>query len=86
MKMAKAGRKRRHIFGKHTKCRKKKIRLCTRVAENERRILESVDYNKSLSLYIGIPFCPTICLYCSFFLLSAECLGKGSGPLSGGPL
>lgn len=48
------------------KVSEEKIRLCTRVAENERRILESVDYNKSLSLYIGIPFCPTICLYCSF--------------------
>lgn len=48
------------------KASEEKIQLCTRVAENERRILESVDYNKSLSLYIGIPFCPTICLYCSF--------------------
>lgn len=48
------------------KASEEKIRLCTRVAENERRILESADYHKSLSLYIGIPFCPTICLYCSF--------------------
>ena len=43
-----------------------KIRLCTQVAANEKRILEGVDENRSFSLYVGIPFCPTICLYCSF--------------------
>ncbi|NCB99103.1 MAG: coproporphyrinogen dehydrogenase HemZ [Clostridia bacterium] len=48
------------------KTSEEKIQLCTQVAQNEKRILDSVDYKKSLSLYIGIPFCPTICLYCSF--------------------
>ena len=43
-----------------------KIRLCSQVAVNEKKILESVDFNNSYSLYVGIPFCPTICLYCSF--------------------
>ncbi len=43
-----------------------KIRLCTQVAANERRILEGIDAEHSFSLYVGIPFCPTICLYCSF--------------------
>ena len=43
-----------------------KIRLCSKVAVNEKRILEQVDFNNSYSLYVGIPFCPTICLYCSF--------------------
>jgi len=48
------------------KVSEEKIRLCTQVAVNEKKILESVDFNNSYSLYVGIPFCPTICLYCSF--------------------
>jgi len=36
------------------------------IAERERRLLTSVDYEKGYSLYVGIPFCPTTCLYCSF--------------------
>ena len=27
---------------------------------------DKLDYNKGYSLYAGIPFCPTTCLYCSF--------------------
>lgn len=48
------------------KVSEEKIRLCTRVASNEKRILEGIDGEHSFSLYVGIPFCPTICLYCSF--------------------
>ncbi|MEI3266741.1 MAG: hypothetical protein V8R85_06370 [Frisingicoccus sp.] len=48
------------------KVSEEKIRLCTQVAANEKRILEGMDKERSFSLYIGIPFCPTICLYCSF--------------------
>lgn len=44
----------------------KKAGLCIDIAKRERRILECIDYRKGYSLYIGIPFCPTICLYCSF--------------------
>lgn len=29
-------------------------------------ILNRIDYKNGYSLYIGIPFCPSICLYCSF--------------------
>jgi len=36
------------------------------VAKKELEILNSIDYIKGYSLYIGIPFCPTTCLYCSF--------------------
>lgn len=43
-----------------------KFRLCTQVAKNERAILKDMDYDHSYSLYVGIPFCPTICAYCSF--------------------
>ena len=48
------------------KVSEEKIRLCTQVAANEKRILEGIDGEHSFSLYVGIPFCPTICLYCSF--------------------
>ena len=43
-----------------------KIDLSVEIAERERRLLTSVDYEKGYSLYVGIPFCPTTCLYCSF--------------------
>lgn len=43
-----------------------KYRLCTHVAKREREILKYLDYHKGYSLYTGIPFCPTICAYCSF--------------------
>ena len=26
----------------------------------------NIDYKDGYSLYVGIPFCPSICLYCSF--------------------
>ena len=42
-----------------------KAELAAIVATAERSILEKADKN-GISLYIGIPFCPTRCLYCSF--------------------
>ena len=36
------------------------------VAKTEKKILEDIDYTNGYSIYIGIPFCPTTCLYCSF--------------------
>ena len=44
----------------------KRIKLCTDTAKNEFNILKKIDYKSGYSLYIGIPFCPTRCLYCSF--------------------
>ena len=43
-----------------------KISLALDVAKRELALLEPVNYEKGYSLYIGIPFCPTTCLYCSF--------------------
>ena len=43
-----------------------KANLCRRVAQKEKVLLESRPFEKEYSLYIGIPFCPTTCLYCSF--------------------
>lgn len=44
----------------------KKAQLALQVAQTEKSILEKMDYKNGYSLYIGIPFCPTTCLYCSF--------------------
>lgn len=43
-----------------------KIDLCVETAKRERSLLEKLDYEKGYSLYVGISFCPTTCLYCSF--------------------
>ncbi len=43
-----------------------KIELGIEIAEREREILRRLHYEDGYSLYIGIPFCPTTCLYCSF--------------------
>ncbi len=43
----------------------KKKELAISVAKKEIEILKSIKEN-SISIYIGIPFCPSKCLYCSF--------------------
>jgi oxygen-independent coproporphyrinogen-3 oxidase len=44
----------------------KKIDLSLEIAERERKLLSTLHDKEGYSLYIGIPFCPTTCLYCSF--------------------
>jgi oxygen-independent coproporphyrinogen-3 oxidase len=43
-----------------------KALLSAQIAERERQILSGIHYRGGYSLYVGIPFCPTTCLYCSF--------------------
>lgn len=43
-----------------------KIDLSIEIAAREKDILSAIDYEHGYSLYVGIPFCPTTCLYCSF--------------------
>ncbi|MCD7982117.1 MAG: coproporphyrinogen dehydrogenase HemZ [Clostridiales bacterium] len=43
-----------------------KIDLSIGIAKRERELLSRIDYEDGYSLYIGIPFCPSTCLYCSF--------------------
>ena len=43
-----------------------KTALAVTIANRERDILKNIDYENGYSLYVGIPFCPSICLYCSF--------------------
>lgn len=45
---------------------KEKIDLSIQIANRELRLLNRLDYENGYSLYIGIPFCPSTCLYCSF--------------------
>ncbi len=47
-------------------CSAEKIRLSTEIAKWERKLLSTLDYQDGYSLYVGIPFCPSTCLYCSF--------------------
>lgn len=48
------------------KASKEKAELGYQVVVKENSLLEKIDYKNSYSIYIGIPFCPTTCLYCSF--------------------
>lgn len=45
---------------------REKTALAITIANREKAILQDIDYENGYSLYIGIPFCPSICLYCSF--------------------
>ncbi len=47
-------------------CSPGKTALAIATANREKAILEEFDYRTGWSLYVGIPFCPSICLYCSF--------------------
>ena len=47
-------------------CSEEKAALAIDIAKREREILADIHYEEGYSLYIGIPFCPTTCLYCSF--------------------
>ena len=60
-------------------CHSDKVRLCMEVAKKEADLLGDVDCSRGYSLYIGIPFCPTTCLYCSFPSYPYEKFGKLSG-------
>lgn len=48
-----------------------KLELASIVNENEKKILGESRQN-SFSLYVGIPFCPSRCSYCSFVMASVE--------------
>jgi coproporphyrinogen dehydrogenase HemZ len=56
-------------------CSKEKIDLSLQVAERELKLLKAIDYRNGYSIYIGIPFCPSTCLYCSFTSYSYEKYG-----------
>lgn len=43
-----------------------KAALSIAIATREKALMDKLDLVNGYSLYVGIPFCPTICLYCSF--------------------
>lgn len=43
-----------------------KAKESVKISRNELNILDEIDYKNGYSLYVGIPFCPSTCLYCSF--------------------
>ncbi|WP_026490589.1 coproporphyrinogen dehydrogenase HemZ [Butyrivibrio sp. XPD2002] len=43
-----------------------KTDLAYDIALREKKILDDINYENGYSIYLGIPFCPTTCLYCSF--------------------
>ena len=57
-----------------------KASLCLEVAKKEKKILDAHPYEKEYSLYIGIPFCPTTCLYCSFASFPVSRFGDRMDP------
>lgn len=53
-------------------CSEEKIAISIKIAKRELQLLQEIDYQNGYSLYIGIPFCPSTCLYCSFTSYSIE--------------
>ncbi len=43
-----------------------KAALSIAIATREKALMDKLDPVNGYSLYVGIPFCPTTCLYCSF--------------------
>lgn len=65
----------RDIFKNVYEVSDEKTELALKVAENEKLLLSDIGKN-SVSIYIGIPFCPTRCLYCSFVSTDIRVSGK----------
>ena len=63
------------IFKNVYEVSEEKTDLALTVAKNERELLSKIGKN-SVSLYIGIPFCPTRCVYCSFVSTDIRISGK----------
>lgn len=67
LKLINQGKTREEIieyFKGHSLTREDKTNLCIDVAKVEEKFVNKE--NKSVSIYLGMPFCPTRCLYCSF--------------------
>lgn len=54
------------ILREEYRCSREKSALVLDVAKREYAITSGIDHENSFCLYIGIPFCPSICAYCSF--------------------
>lgn len=61
-------------FRRHNLASPEKAKLCIEVAKNEKQYV--TGDKKLISVYVGMPFCPTKCLYCSF---ASNPAGENSG-------
>ncbi|WPC41277.1 coproporphyrinogen III oxidase [Clostridium sp. JS66] len=53
-----------NYFSEHSLVKRNKAELCINISRSEKSL---VNKDKStISVYVGMPFCPTRCLYCSF--------------------
>lgn len=48
------------------RCAPEKAKLALEVARREYGLTAGMDHENGINIYIGIPFCPSICAYCSF--------------------
>ena len=65
------------ILTDHYHLRLDKAVLCAKVAFAERRLMED-QRGEDVSIYVGIPFCPTRCSYCSFISSDSRAFQKYS--------
>ncbi len=65
LKEGKTDKETKKVFIEKFKVSPEKTELTVKTALNETAILSKSD-EKSVSIYVGIPFCPTRCKYCSF--------------------
>lgn len=54
----------KEYFKEHNCTNEEKVQLCIDVAKVEEKFVNNEE--KTIGVYIGMPFCPTKCLYCSF--------------------
>ncbi len=57
-------------------CSEEKWNVSRTVSTRELELLREMDYRNGYSIYIGIPFCPTTCHYCSFTSYPLGVYGK----------
>ena len=55
-----------NILCEEYRCSPQKARLALDVAKKEYSLTAGIHHGNSVNIYIGIPFCPSICAYCSF--------------------
>ena len=67
------------LFVEKYDCTEEKFRLAKSIADLQKPILAARG-PRDYSLYIGIPFCPSRCSYCSFVSLSTQREGKLMDP------
>jgi len=53
-------------FQEECKVSREKAELSFEIAVQEQELLGKLDCEDGYSLYVGIPFCPSVCTYCSF--------------------